>query len=126
GSLGLVTALGWYLTKHAVGVYSTAPGHRPFAREDPAPRQAVLDAGAAPEVVREPSGVGSVETYTVLYDRDGAPIRGAVIGRPDDGRRFLAGTPEDRVVLEGLVAREAVGLRGRVCTVEGVGRFEPA
>src|SRR5262245_12189980 len=126
GSLGLVTALGWYLTKHAVGVYSTAPGDGPFTREDPAPRQAVLDAGAAPEVVREPSGVGSVETYTVLYDRDGAPMRGVVIGRLDDGRRFLAGTPDDRVVLEGLVAREAVGLRGRVSTVEGLGRFQPA
>ena len=80
----------------------------------------------APELAKEPSGDGTVETYTVLHDRDGAPIRGLVIGRLGDGRRFLAATPEDRTLLEGLTAREAVGLHGRVVATEGVNRFEPS
>jgi acetyl-CoA C-acetyltransferase len=126
GSVGLVTALGWYLTKHAVGIYSTAPTNRPFAREDPAPRQAALDAGPAPELAREPSGSATIETYTVLHDRDGAPMRGLVIGRLDDGRRFLAVAPDDRAVLEELTAREGVGRRGRAWTDDGLGRFDPA
>src|SRR5262249_23630059 len=79
----------------------------------------------APELASEPSGDGTIETYTVLHDRDGAPVRGLVIGRLADGRRFLAVTPEDRTLLEALVAREAVGLRGRVAAVEGANRFEP-
>jgi acetyl-CoA C-acetyltransferase len=125
GSIGLVTALGWYLTKHAIGVYAAVPKDGAFVREDPAARQAVLDAQRAPALTTEPSGGATIETYTVLHDRDGAPVRGLVIGRLDDGRRFLAATPEDRVLLEGLVAREAVGLRGRVAAAEGAGRFEP-
>jgi acetyl-CoA C-acetyltransferase len=52
-------------------------------------------------------------------------MRGLVIGRLDDGRRFLAETPADRATLEGLVATEAVGRRGRASTVDGTGRFEP-
>jgi acetyl-CoA C-acetyltransferase len=126
GSVGLVTALGWYLTKHAMGVYAATPKDGPFVREDPAPRQALLDAQTAPELAMEPSGDGTIETYTVLHDRDGAPVRGLVIGRLGDGRRFLAATPEDRALLEGLTAREAVGLHGRVAASEGVNRFEPS
>lgn len=68
-------------------------------------------------------GAPTIETYTVLYDRDGAPLRGPVIGRLDDGRRFLAGTPDDRGVREGLVPREGVG--GHATTVDGLGRFDP-
>ena len=59
------------------------------------------------------------------HDRDGTPVRGLVIGRLGDGRRFLAATPEDRTLLEALTAREAVGLRGWVVPTEGVNRFEP-
>jgi acetyl-CoA C-acetyltransferase len=125
GSIGLVTALGWYLTKHAVGIYSAASKNGPFVREDPAPRQALLDAERTPALVHEPSGPATLETYTVLHDRDGAPMRGLVIGRLDDGSRFLADTPDDPAVLQGLVTREAVGLRGRVTTTDGAGRFDP-
>ncbi len=125
GAIGLVTALGWYMTKHAIGVYCAAPKDGAFVREDPAPRQALLDAEPAPELVREPSGQGTVETYTVLHDRDGAPVRGLVIGRLDDGRRFLANIPDDRATLEGLMLREGVGVCGRVTTHGGLGRFEP-
>ena len=126
GSIGLVTALGWFITKHAVGVYCAQPKGVPFVREDPAPRQAVLDAQPGPELVHEPSGPASIETYTVLHDRDGAPVRGLVIGRLDDGRRFLSATPADRDVLDGLTAVEGVGRRGRVTTRDGVGCFEPS
>jgi acetyl-CoA C-acetyltransferase len=126
GSIGLVTALGWYITKHAVGVYSAAPKDGPFAREDPAPHQALLDAAPAPELALGPSGAATIETYTVLYDRDGAPMRGLVVGRLEDGRRFLAGTPDDPDVLRGLVTREAVGVGGRVTTTDGAARFDPA
>ena len=118
-------SLGWYLTKHAAGVYAAAPKDGPFLREDPAARQALLDAQPAPALAAEPSGDATVETYTVLHDRDGAPVRGLVISWLADGRRFLATTPDDRTLLDGLMAREAVGLRGRVTAAEGANRFEP-
>lgn len=119
GSLGLVTALGWYVTKHAAGVYSTDPGATPWRRRDPRAAQAVVDADPKPELVEAPSGPATVETYTVLHDRDGAPIRGVVIGRLPDGRRFLADTPTDRAVLESLEETEGVGRPGTVATRDG-------
>ena len=125
GSKGLVTGLGWYATKHSVGVYSTAPKEGPFAREDPHAYQAVIDGEPHPELVREPNGRGTVETYTVLHDRDGAPLRGLIIGRLEDGRRFLANTPADREVLESLMAREGVGRAGTVSSADGSNTFVP-
>jgi acetyl-CoA C-acetyltransferase len=125
GSIGLVTALGWYLTKHAVGIYAGEPKDGPFVREDPAPRQALLDAEPAPALALEPSGPATIETFTVLHDRDGAPMRGLLVGRLDDGRRFLADTPDDPAVLCGLETHEAVGRRGHVATADGAARFDP-
>jgi acetyl-CoA C-acetyltransferase len=125
GSVGLVTALGWYLTKHAIGVYASKPKDGPFVRADPKPGQAAIDAAAAPEIVAEPSGDAVVETYTVVHDREGAPMRGIVVGRLDDGRRFLANTPDDRAVLEGLTLAEGVGVRGRV-TPGATNTFAPS
>jgi acetyl-CoA C-acetyltransferase len=111
---GLVTALGWYLTKHAVGVYGAAPPPRAWRPSDDAALQREIDAQPSPALALEPSGAGVIETYTVLCDRDGAPMRGIVVGRLDDGRRFLANLPADRALLEGVMSEEAIGRRGRV------------
>ena len=71
-------------------------------------------------------GAAVVETYTVIYGRDGAPERGIVIGRlDDDGTRFAANTPDDREALEAFVAVENVGRRGRVTLREDKHLFEP-
>jgi len=129
GTRGLVSALGWYLTKHSIGVYGTAPPDRPFLGVDPqaaAALQASIDREPHPELCHAPAGRARIETYTVLHDREGAPVRGIAIGRLEDGRRFLANTPDDRGLLEALEAREAVGLAGVAATGEGVNRFEPA
>jgi acetyl-CoA C-acetyltransferase len=126
GRVGLVSALGWYLTKHAIGVYATSPPPRPWAPVDGAALQRTIDAEPAPALVESPSGAAAIETYTVLYDREGAPVRGVVIGRLDDGRRFLANTAADRSLLEGLTRDEAVGRRGRVARDGETNRFEPS
>jgi acetyl-CoA C-acetyltransferase len=125
GTKGLITGLGWYVTKHSLGIYSAAPPTRPWQCEEPAAYQAELDAMPHPTLALSPQGHGSIETYTVLHDRDGAPIRGIVVGRLAGGQRFLANTPEDRVVLEALMSSEAVGRAGTVSCSNGSNRFEP-
>jgi acetyl-CoA C-acetyltransferase len=123
GTRALVTGNGWYLTKHSATVLSTAP------REDavePAGAAAVSDAPGPVEVCDEALGKASVETYTVLYGRDGAPERGIVVGRLDDGARFIANTPDDREALESFAAVENVGREGTVSTRSGCNCFEPA
>lgn len=120
GRRGLVTGLGWYVTKHSVGVYGTERPASPDAfgqGTDPAADELLqreLDARPHPEFAAEPAGDATIETSTVGYDRDGAPLRGIVVGRLADGRRFLANTPPDRGLLESLTAQESVGVRGKV------------
>ena len=126
GTIGLVTALGWYITKHAVGVYGTTPPARPWAPVNATTLQAAIDAEPHPTVVEQPHGEGTIETYTVVYDRDGDPVRGVVVGRQDDGRRFLANTPPDRALLESLTQKEAIGTRGRVANDGDTNTFVPA
>ena len=126
GRRGLVTGNGWYLTKHSACVLASAPceaaSEAAFATDPPEPDRR----RATPvETAREASGPGRLETYTVTYDRDGAPERGIVVGRLDDGRRFLANTPADRAVLGDLVAREGVGRTGRVSHRDGRNEFVP-
>jgi acetyl-CoA C-acetyltransferase len=124
GSTGLVTGLGWYATKHSVGVYSASPPDTPFVREDPHQYQPQIDNEPHPAVAHEPSASGTIETYTVIHDRDGTPMRGIIIGRLDDGRRFLANTASDRAVLESLMTREAIGRHGTVTHRDGSNHFE--
>jgi acetyl-CoA C-acetyltransferase len=80
-ALGLVSALGWYFTKHAVGIYGAQSPDRPWVRGATTERQRAIDALPGPEFVREVAGRGAVETYTVLHDRDGAATEAIVIVR---------------------------------------------
>ncbi|MFG3757085.1 hypothetical protein, partial [Klebsiella pneumoniae] len=49
--------------------------------------------GPVPAVVTEATGSGTVETFTVIYGRTGAPEHGVVILRTEDGGRTLARVP---------------------------------
>ena len=111
---GLVSGLGWYVTKHSVGVYSATPPSQPWSRPDPDGPQRDVDADPHPATAFSPDGPSRVETYTVIHDRDGAPARGIVIGRLDDGRRFIANTPADRTLLDDMERHEMIGSRGTV------------
>jgi len=125
GALGLVTALGWFVTKHSVGVYSTTPGDGPWRRESPASYQGEIDREPTPPFAEHPSGPATVESYTILHDRDGGPMRGIVVGRSSEGRRFLANLPDDRALLEGCETRELVGSPGLVAPGSDANCFQP-
>lgn len=88
--------------------------------------EAPADLGPPPcAVTPDAAGPARIRTCTVLYERDGAPARGIVVGDTDAGERFVANTPEDASLLETLAAEECVGRRGRVVPGEGRLRFEP-
>lgn len=123
GSIGLVTGVSWYMTKHAVGVFSSAP-----PRQDPAPAPAPLPPPSAERVplAQEAAGPAAIETYTVVHEKDGSPARGIVVARTRDGRRVLANTAPDRSVLESLETSEGVGREGRIVAASPAPRFELA
>lgn len=110
GSVGMVTGLGWYFTKHSAGLYSTLP--RMELPPGPEPPPAALP--KAVEIAAQPAGPGTIETYTVLHDRAGDPELGIVVGRLADGRRFVAHLDADAAALAEFEAREGVGRTGTV------------
>ncbi|MHB8328396.1 MAG: acetyl-CoA acetyltransferase [Acidimicrobiales bacterium] len=100
----LVHGNGYYLTKHAVGVYSRRPPDD--APVPPNDLQARLDAAAEPLPVDEAvTGPGRVVAYTVPYDRDGTPLAGIVLVDAG-GRRTVARA--DGALTDALLSTDAV------------------
>jgi len=114
GSLGLVSGVGWYITKNSVGIYGAEPPPSPRKRRPPEEYQVEIDAMPHPTVEAAPSGDATVETYTVLHDREGEPEAAVVVGRLAGGARFWAATPAERDLLEAMEREEFIGRRGRV------------
>jgi acetyl-CoA C-acetyltransferase len=125
GKYGLLNANGWFITKHSMGIYSTVPVKGEWQRETPAAyQQAILDE-EHPPFTESPSGNATVETYTVLHGRGGVE-RALVIGRLEDGTRFIAETPDDEQTLRQMMDREMLGAPGIVTTGEEKNLFIPA
>jgi acetyl-CoA C-acetyltransferase len=112
GSLGLVTGVGWYLTKHAVGVWSTTPPVDGFTYDNP---QDDVDARPQRAPASDFEGDATVETYTVVHGRDGEPERGIVALLTDDGARVW-GTLFEPDSLTSLETVEGCGRSARVRT----------
>jgi acetyl-CoA C-acetyltransferase len=98
GSLGLVHALGWYVTKHSVGLYSTAPPAHGFTRVDPATTQAQVDALPGRDAAGPYDGEATVEATAVAFERDGSPSVAIVTLLTPDGRRALANSRDPGVM----------------------------
>jgi acetyl-CoA C-acetyltransferase len=124
GSKGMVTANGNYVTKQAVGIYSTEAPAKPFAPKDPKTYQKEIDDDKGPAVVEHASGPATIETYTVVHDRKG-PSFGILFGRLEDGRRFIANPPADPGLLAEMEQRDYLGARGTVKSEDGVNLFSP-
>lgn len=121
---GLVQALSWFISKHSVGVYSATPGQGPYRPVPPKEYQAELDRLQGPALVEEASGRAEVETFMLFHNREGRPVSGVIVGRLDDGARFLANPVKDPETLEAMTKEEVIGKRGKVRPKEGVNIFE--
>lgn len=116
----LVTANGWYCTKHAVGIYGSQPPKQPWSRMPPEQFQRQLELPTPLEIDLLPSGNFTVDGYTVWHNRSGQPQTGILTGRTDAGKRAWAQTPPgDIAVLEAMMAEEWIGKTGRITGREG-------
>lgn len=102
GAYGLATALGWYLTKHAIGIYSARPPRQPFADLRPQPSRP-----PAWRARGDHTGPATIEAYTVTYHRDGAPDA-AILSALSDGDRALVRTA-DPAVVEDMLTDDPIG-----------------
>ena len=125
GEYALVNGNGGYLTKHSIGIYSTRTVQDGWRRPDAAPLQQEIDAMESPAREHKPAGRGTVETYTVIFGREGAE-RGIVIGRlEENGARFIANTPPDPALLTRMAEEEFLECAGTVATGDVVNTFTP-
>jgi acetyl-CoA C-acetyltransferase len=98
GSIGYVSALGWYATKHSVGLYSTTPPASGFTRVDPARTQATVDATPKRAVAGAYDGPADVEATAVIVDRDGRPAAAVISAITPDDARVLANSAVEGVL----------------------------
>lgn len=110
GSLGLVTANGGLISKHAFGVYSTEPPAEGFRHDSP---QALVDTAPHRDVVGDHAGPATIEAYTVVHNRDNEAERALVALLTDDGHRTWA-TSDDADLMALLVAEEGCGRAAEV------------
>lgn len=87
GDLGLITANGGVLTKHSIGVYGTAP-HADGFRWDSV--QCRVDSEPTHRADVQWTGVGTVESWTTPFDRDGNPEKCYLVVRVSDDVRTVA------------------------------------
>lgn len=84
GSYGLVTANGGHIQKHAFGVYSTEPPRGAYRTEIP---QDEIDAAGTVAVELDWEGTGALESWTVMFERDGTPGQSHGLVRTPAGSR---------------------------------------
>lgn len=122
--LGLVQALSWFISKHSVGIYS---GKRLQNRHNnfvPDTYQKELNKVKGPQLVAHASGNAEIETYTIFHDREGCPVDAIIIGRLQNGHRFLAKAEPDEASLEALTKQEFIGKKGKVRSKDGLNFFQ--
>jgi acetyl-CoA C-acetyltransferase len=122
GGIGLVSGLGWYITKHSLGLWSASPPPHGFQTPDMSAAQASIDATAievaAPD---EASGTAAIEGYTVVHDRQRGPAEVPVFARLRDGRRVAARSTDPdvaRAMSGGQHVGEPIELRAGAESVE--------
>ena len=111
GSIGLCSANGGYTTKHAMGLYSTTPPADGFRWEDV---QAEVDAATSPvELAESYDGDVTVESYTVMHERDGSMSNAIVACRTPAGARAWASST-DTDLMKAFTSDDLVAAKGTI------------
>jgi acetyl-CoA C-acetyltransferase len=117
--LGLLYGQGGFVTKHHTLVLSSAAPSHHFALEYSVQDVAARARDTVPPLLESYSGEATIETYTVIYGRDGGPLQGVLVLRTSKGERTMARVPRDDAETLSLLTstdRSAVGRRGTVTT----------
>ena len=110
GGTGLLYGQGEFVTKHHAVVVSTEPpAHARIL--DPASVQDKADAarGPVPDVSTTATGQATLESFTVIYDREGAPSHGVAIARLGNTRVLARTADIDRLTDTALTPIVAQG-----------------
>ena len=126
GKRGMCTGNGWFLTKHSLGLYSTAPPESDWAREPVSVLQGKIDVMPKLDLDMTPVGLGRIETYTVTHVI-GKPPKGILIGRVSEtDKRFVAHMTAQGDHVARLMQEDCIGMTGTLAPDdEGFNIFKP-
>jgi acetyl-CoA C-acetyltransferase len=120
-NLGLLYGQGGFVTKHHALVLSRLAPRGALAQDTSVQAKADRHRRTVPEFVTEASGKGSVESFTVIYGRNGEAEHGVVMLRTPDNARALARVlASDGATLSHLLNmdRTPVGSHGDIVTAD--------
>jgi acetyl-CoA C-acetyltransferase len=106
---GMVTALGWFMHKHAVGIYGGEPRDTDLSQQDLEDERNYKVGNPPVDMVDDASGDGVIETYTVIHSRDGAPSHAILYGKTEKGLRFVARNHSNEDMIGALLSQNEVG-----------------
>jgi acetyl-CoA C-acetyltransferase len=120
GAIGLTTGLGWYVTKHSIGLWSTKPRPGGFIRPDLSEHQGRIDATAIPLASNDVGGEATVDGWTVIHERESGPSAVVAYASMPHGERTVVRC-EDAALAAQLSGGQLVG-----ATIEVVPRPDAA
>lgn len=106
---GMITALGWFMHKHAAGIYSAEPLNGQLKDYDLIDQQHPLSGDPPVTIKSQVDGKGTIDTYTVIFDRNQAPAYAVIYGTTHDQFRFIANTENDPDIIDQFLTRNMVG-----------------
>jgi acetyl-CoA C-acetyltransferase len=93
---GMATGLGWFITKHAIGIYGTTPPPGGFRVGDTTGAQSAIDSSAVEVALEvETPTTASVIAATVIRDGQGAATGAPMLVALPDGRHMALMAADD-------------------------------
>ncbi len=110
GSFGMAYGNGGWMSKHAVGIYSTTPTKGEWQAQDSSAYQTKVDEQPTLTINAHPEGAAILETYTAHYFK-GFPVKAIIVGRlKKTNERFFATAPMgDTETVQELVKGDSIG-----------------
>jgi acetyl-CoA C-acetyltransferase len=112
----LVSALGWYITKHSIGIYGKEASENlsNWLAADYTEIQNKIDAQALPEPLAQANGEFRIIAYSLVYGRNNMPQKGIVLGELTNRQRAFAFLEASEAELLAWQSEELVGKIGQV------------
>lgn len=116
--LGLATGLGWFITKHALGIYGADPPPGGYRQGDTTRAQSVIDSAALDIALAvDDTTRATIVAATVIRDSDGSPVGAPLIACLSDGRH-MAASPADQETTDQVGGLDVPGLVGTSVLVQ--------
>ncbi len=121
---GMITANSWFLTKHAINIFSCKPPQEIDWKKDFIKLQSEINSREIKNFNTKPNGLGKVISYTIVQGRKNLEY-GIVIGELEDKSKFIANILGEESFLKKLTENEMLGIKGEVKHTSERNIFKP-